>query len=141
RPTTASHSLTVDHLFRAADGCLDVAVDVDLRDPVLERERVHAHEPQLALACFERELHLAEQDGARAVQHARARAEHALDREHELGRGIDDRLPHRYRSGTVSKPIARSSAWPTRKRVFSESCGPTSCSPTGSPSLRAQGMF
>src|SRR5437870_442549 len=54
--------------------------------------------------------------------------------------GFPQRL-HRSRSGTVSKPSACSSTWPTRKSVFSPNCRPISCRPTGSPSLRPQGMF
>ena len=48
--------------------------------------------------------------------------------------------PTRQRSGTVSNPIACSSAWPTRKSRFSPNCGPISCSPTGKPSERPHGM-
>ena len=46
----------------------------------------------------------------------------------------------RSRSGTKSKPSARSSAWPARKRRFSENCGPISCRPTGRPSERPHGI-
>src|SRR2546423_13814669 len=96
-------------------------------------------QPELALPGLERELHVGRENGARAVEDP-DRAEDAPAREHELGCGIDDRL-HLSRSGTVSNPSARSSAWPTRKRVFSDSCGPTSWRPTGSPSLSPQGML
>ena len=43
-------------------------------------------------------------------------------------------------AGTTSKPSARSSACAVRKSVFSANCGPISCSPTGSPSERPQGI-
>ena len=109
---------------------------------VLERGRQPAHEPQLALARLERELHVADEHRARAVEHARLHAEDTLDRGHELGRRILE--AHRHPAslaGTGSKPSARSSAWPTRKSVFSENCGPISCSPTGSPSDSPHGTF
>src|SRR5919202_1368792 len=48
RPITGSHS-AIEHLLRAPERRLDVAGDLDHRDPVLERA-VHAHEPELALA-------------------------------------------------------------------------------------------
>src|SRR5919202_3934272 len=43
-PTTDSHS-GIEPLLRLAHRCLDVAVDLHHRHPVLERGRVHAHEP------------------------------------------------------------------------------------------------
>src|SRR5919109_1064026 len=88
-----------------------------------------------------------------AAEHLRLRLQLDVDLQ------ADDRLPdhgnrvshlspllpltdaHARRGGTVSNPIARSSAWPTRKSVFSANCGPISCSPTGSPSERPHGMF
>src|ERR687886_2764074 len=62
-PTTASHS-AIEELLRLAHGPLDVAVDLDSREPVLERGAVHAHEPQLALAVLERQLHVVDQHRA-----------------------------------------------------------------------------
>ena len=60
-----------------------------------------------------------------AAEHLRARLQLHVDLQ------PDHRLPghHRSRSGTTSKPIARSSAWPARNSVFSANCGPISCKP------------
>src|SRR5436305_11761454 len=70
-----------------------------------------------------------------AAEHLRARLQVRVDLQ------ADDGLPaHLSRSGTVSKPVACSSAWPTRKSRFSENCGPISCSPTGSPSDNPHGI-
>src|SRR6266545_4390559 len=125
RPTTVSHSaLATEQLLRLAQRRLDVVVHLDHRQPVLEHA-VRLDQPQLLLAGLERELHVAEDAPARRQ---------------ELGGGIDERLPHRSRSGTVSNPIARSSACPARKSVFSPNCRPISCRPTGRPSLRPHGM-
>src|SRR5205823_4162943 len=67
-----------------------------------------------------------------AAEHLRARLQLHVDLE------ADDGLPvHvRSRSGTPSNARLCSSAWPARKRVFSENCGPISCNPTGRPSER-----
>src|SRR5919199_2279874 len=62
-PTTASHS-AIEELLRSAHRAFDVAVDLDSREPVLERGAVHAHEPQLALAVLERQLHVVDQHRA-----------------------------------------------------------------------------
>src|SRR4029450_8704586 len=78
--------------------------------------------------------------GARPVEDARALAEDALHGEDEVGGAIDDRLLHLSRSGTVSKPIACSSACAALNRVFSANCGPIGWSPTGSPSERRHGI-
>src|SRR5262249_57802012 len=78
--------------------------------------------------------------GGRAVEHGRTLAEHTLDGEDEVRGTVDECLFHRSRSGTVSKPIARSSACAARKSVFSENCGPISCKPTGSPSESPHGI-
>src|SRR5207244_216012 len=88
---------------------------------------------------FERQLDVVDEHGAAPVEDPAADAEHALDRRDELCCGVDEGLQRR-RSGTVSKPIARSSAWPMRKSVFSPNCRPTSCRPTGSPLLRPHGI-
>src|SRR5438094_10539151 len=96
------------------EGLFDRAVDLDHGEPLLERVRVHPDQPELALARLERELQVADQDGARAVEHAWRLPEHPLGRGDELGRGVDD-APHaatvRRRSGTTSNSSARSSAW------------------------------
>src|SRR5262249_13210208 len=73
-----------------------------------------------------------------AAEHLRLRLELHVDLE------PDDRVPagaHRSRSGTPSKPIACSSAWPAWKRVFSPNWRPISCKPTGSPSESPDGML
>src|SRR5438067_1071819 len=129
RPTTASHSGT-EQLLGFAQRTLDVALHVDHAEAMLERA-ARLDQPQLALPRLERELHVGSENSARAVENTHL-AEDAPAREHELGCGIDDRL-HLSRSGTVSNPSARSSACPTRKSAFSDSCGPTSWRPTGSP--------
>ena len=57
----------------------------------------------LALAGLELQLELAEQHRARAVEDARAHAEHALDCHDEVGRTVGKELEprlHRNRSGT-----------------------------------------
>src|SRR5438094_4167370 len=100
---------------------------------------MHADEAELSFARLERQANVVDLHRARPVEHARRRAEHSLDREHEVGGAIDDR-PHLSRSGTVSKPIAHSSAWPVRKSVFSENCGPINCRPTGKPSESPHGI-
>src|SRR3954451_15177341 len=145
RPITGSHSAAsaIEHLLSLAHCVLDVARDLDHRHAVLERA-VGLDQPQLALARLELQLHVADEHGARPVEDARRDAEHALDGGHELGGAVRER-PHRSRpdrkgAGTVSNPIACSRAWPTRKSVFSANCGPISCSPTGSPSDRPQGI-
>src|SRR6185312_17072761 len=69
------------------------------------------------------------------AEHLRSRLQVHVDLE------PDYRFPaHFSRSGTKSKPIARSSAWPARKSVFSENCGPISCSPAGNPSESPHGI-
>src|SRR5262245_57261808 len=139
RPITGSQSATaIEHLLRLAHGAIDVAPHLDHRDPVLEPEPGDAHDPQLALAVVERQLDVADAHRAAAVEDARLHAEHALDRRDELGRGVGERL-HRSRSGTVSKPIARSSACPARNSVFSLNWGPISWNPTGRPSESPHG--
>src|SRR5947199_1100644 len=101
------------------EGLFDRAVDLDHGEALLERERVHPAPRERALARLERELQVADQHGARAVEHPRLRAEDARGRADEVGRGVDDPLhaaaPAR-RGGTGSNSSARSSAWPTRKR-------------------------
>src|SRR5438067_1886697 len=137
RPMTGSHSGMQEPL-RLEQRHLDVSAHLEDRQVLLQRP-VHADEAELALACFERKADVAQLHGARAVEHPRTLAEHALHRQDEVGRPVDDCL-HLSRSGTVSKPIARSRAWPTRKSVFSENCGPISCRPTGSPSESPHGI-
>src|SRR5215471_10744791 len=138
RPTTASHSPLTQQLLRLAQGVLDVSLHLDHAEAVLERA-ARLDQPQLAFAGLERELHVARQHRARAVEDPHL-AELATAREDELRSRVDDR-PHRSRSGTVSNASARSSTCPTRKTVFSASCGPISCSPTGSPLLSPHGML
>src|SRR3954451_1775694 len=141
-PITASHSAeAIQPLLRLEQRLLDVVADLDHAEAVLEHA-LRLDQPELALAGFQLQLHVADEHGARAVQHARLCAEDLLHRGDEVRRGILE--PHRHvrrRSGTGSKPIACSSARPTSKRRFSENCGPISCRPTGSPSLRPHGMF
>src|SRR5256885_2987109 len=137
RPMTGSHSAT-EELLRPQQRHLDVSAHLEDRE-VLRQCAVHADEAQLALAGLERKAHVADLHGARAVEHAGALAEDALDREHEVGGSIDDG-PHLSLSGTGSKAMARSSAWPVRKSVFSENCGPISCRPTRRPSERPHGI-
>src|SRR5438270_3904275 len=137
---TGSHSGIGEELLRAQERQLDVTADLEHCEPFLQ-DAVHANQAELLLPRFERELHVADQHCPRAVEHARVLAEDAFHGEDEVGGAVHDHLLHRSRSGTVSKPIARSSAWPTRKSMFSENCGPTSWRPTGNPSERPQGMF
>src|SRR3954466_14530145 len=138
RPTTGSHS-GIEELLRLQQRDLDVAAHLENRE-VLGERTVHADEAELALAGLERQAHVAELHGARPVEHARALAEDTLDGKHEIRGAVDECLLHRSRSGTQSNPIACSSAWPVRNSVFSENCGPISCSPTGSPSDSPQGI-
>src|SRR5215218_3630513 len=79
-PITGSHAdvSAIEHLLRLADGVLDVALDLHHRQPVLERP-VRLDQPQLALARLELELHVADEDGTRAVEHARRDAEDTFD--------------------------------------------------------------
>src|SRR3954469_494507 len=141
RPMTASYSGNVfQPLLRLAQRLLDVLVHLDHPDAMLERP-LRLDEPELALARLELELHVADKDGARAVEHARLGAEHLLNRRDEVGGGILEAHRHRNLSGTGSKPSACSSAYPTAKSRFSENCGPMSCIPTGSPSLSPHGTF
>src|SRR5262249_29894924 len=42
--------------------------------------------------------------------------------------------------GTGSKPMPASSAWAACRMRFSENAGPTSCNPTGRPSLSPDGI-
>src|SRR4051812_49036602 len=133
-PTTGSHS-GIEELLRLQQRHLDVAAHLEDREVLLERP-VHADEAEFALASFERQTDVPELDCARAVEQTRTLAEDALDSEYEIGGAVDDGLFHLSRSGTVSKPIACSSAWPARNKVFSENWGPISCRPTGSPSDR-----
>src|SRR5919201_4770569 len=130
-------------LLRLDEGLLDRAPHLDHRQALLERERVHPDQPQLALTGLERELEVADQDGPRAVEDARLGTEDPARRDDELGRSVLD-PPHAAapasRGGTGSKASARSSAWPARKSVFSENCGPISWSPTGSPSESPHGI-
>src|SRR5919201_6226680 len=69
RPTTGSHSAT-EHLLRLAYGLLDVASHLDHREPLLERCRVHANEPQLSLARLEAQLHVVDEHGSASVEDA-----------------------------------------------------------------------
>src|SRR5579864_474526 len=121
---TGSQSGICQPVLRRPHSRLDVAVHLDHRHPVLERGREHAYEPELALTRLERQLDVAHEHRTRAVEHPRARAEDPFDRWDEIGRWILE--SHRSRSGTVSKPIACSSACPTRKSRFSANCGPIS---------------
>src|SRR5882724_5322658 len=137
RPMTGSHSRT-EKLLRPQQRHLDVAAYLEDREIFLQ-QAVHADEAELSLARLQRQADVVDLHRARPVEHAWSRAEHPLDREHEVGGAIDD-CPHLSRSGTVSKPIACSSAWPVRKSVFSENCGPINCRPTGRPSDRPHGI-
>src|ERR671932_1649026 len=142
RPTTGSQ-LGMRQLLRLDERLFDRASDFDHRQSLLERERVHPDQPELALARLERELEVADQHGPRAVEDARLGAEDPARRDDELGRPVLD-PPHAAaparRVGTGSKARARSSAWPARKSVFSENCGPISWRPTGSPSESPHGI-
>src|SRR6478672_11139838 len=95
-PTTASHSAVTQQLPGVAERALDVALHLDHAEPVLERA-AHLDQPELPLAGFKRELHVAREDRARPDEDAHV-AKGAPARGHELGRGVDDRL-HRSRSG------------------------------------------
>src|SRR2546423_2302439 len=131
------------HLPRLDERLLDRAANLDHREPLLERERVHPDQPELALAGLERELEIPDEDGPRAVEDARLGVEDPACRHDELRRSVLD-SPHAAaparRGGTGSKASTASSACPARKSVFSENCGPISCRPTGSPSERPHGI-
>src|SRR3954449_2172069 len=130
RPITASHSeLDIQPLLRLDERRLDVQADLDNGEPELEHA-FRLDQPQLALAGLELELHVADEHGARAVEHARFRAEDTLHRRDEVRGRILEAHRHRSRSGTGSKPIACSSAYPTSNSVFSLNWGPISCKPT-----------
>src|SRR5919205_618669 len=135
--------LGMRQLLGLLERLLDRAVHLDHREPLLERERVHPDQPELALARLERELEVADQHRAGAVEHPRLGAEDAARGDDEVGGSVDDPLhaaaPAR-RGGTGSNASARSSAWPIRKSLFSENCGPTSWSPIGRPSERPHGI-
>src|SRR5262249_35290688 len=137
RPMTGSHSAT-ELLLRLEQGVLDRAAHGDHPEPVLEHA-VSLDQPQLALAGLELELHVADEHGARAVEHARPLAEDALGCRHEVRRLVGE-PPHASLVGTGSNPSACSSACAARKSAFSENCGPISCSPTGSPSESPHGI-
>src|SRR5436305_7830743 len=82
-PTTASHSPELNELLlRLAERRLHVLLHLDHAEPVLERA-VRLDQPQLALAGLELELHVADEDRAGAVEHARVLAEDPLDGEDE----------------------------------------------------------
>src|SRR5919198_191829 len=72
-PITGSHPLpllTLEQLLRLAHGALDVAPDLHARHPVLEPDAVHAHDPQLALACVEPQLRLPDEHRTAGVDDA-----------------------------------------------------------------------
>src|SRR5262249_35481824 len=69
------------------------------------------------------------------AEHLRPRFQVHVDLEADHGFPV-----HRNRFGTKSNSSARSRAWPARNSVFSENCGPISCSPTGKPSERPHGI-
>src|SRR6266576_2105282 len=128
RPMTGSHS-GMQELLGPEQRHLDVAAHLENREVFLE-QAVHPDQAELSFAGFERQPNVVDLHSARTVQYSWWRTEDSLDRENEVGRAIDDCL-HRNRPGTVSNPIARSSAWPARNSVFSANCAPISCSPTG----------
>src|SRR5437660_12522053 len=130
----------MQELLRLEQRHLDVAANLEHGEVLLERA-MHADHTELTLAGLKRQLHIVDLNGARTVEQARAHAKDTFHREHEVRGPVDDRLPpHRKRFGTTSKPIAPSSAWPTRKSVFSANCGPISWRPTGRPSERPHGI-
>src|SRR5438094_8093188 len=106
-PMTGSQS-PIEQLLRLQQRHLDVAADLEHGEVLLERA-VHPDHAELALAGLQRELDVVELNGARAVEQAGTHTEDALDGEDEVGCPVDDLL-HRSRSGTLSKPIAPSSA-------------------------------
>src|SRR2546426_12110348 len=126
-PMTGSHS-GMEVFLRHEQRHLDVTAHLENREVFLE-QAVHPDQAELSFAGLQRQPDVVDLHSARAVQHSRRRAEDSLDREDEVSRAIDDCL-HRNRSGTVSNPIARSSAWPVRNSVFSANCAPISCRPT-----------
>src|SRR5919202_4726943 len=78
RPMTGSHSGIREHLLRLQQRHLDIAAHLEHREPLLERRRLHADHPQLALARLELELDVADEDRSRSVEDARLHAEDAL---------------------------------------------------------------
>src|SRR5436190_13191555 len=83
RPMTDSHSATQE-LLRLEQRHLDVSTHLEDRQVLLQRA-VHADQAQLAFAGFEREAHVVDLHGTRAVQYAWTLAEDPFDREHEVG--------------------------------------------------------
>src|SRR5687767_2969450 len=97
------------------------------REPELDRplDRLSVRHRQ---RTGEREAHRACLRVLAGTEPERAAAEHLrLRLQVDVNLQSDHRLPvHRSRSGTVSNPIACSTAWPMRKRPFSPNCGPMS---------------
>src|SRR5581483_8584666 len=154
----------IEVLLAVEDGALrDLAVEREPqldrllhRPPVRHRQRTReceAHRARLR-------VRLAAEAVAAAAEHLRLRLQLHVDLEadHGLpflcsgagkaGTCTDGRLRRayaaahvRYLAGTTLKSSASSSAWPTRKSVFSANCAPTSCRPTGRPSERPHGML
>ena len=95
---------------RVLDGSRAVLVgDVKLTLEAGERELWLVRMHTLALACLQGQTDVADLDGSRPVEDARADAEDPFHGEDEVRGPVDDG-PHRSRSGTVSNPRARSSA-------------------------------
>src|SRR5436190_5228701 len=88
RPMTGSHSAT-KQLLRLQRRHLDVAAHLEDRQVLLERA-VHAEDAELAFARLERQTHIADLHGARAVEQPGMHTEYTFDRQDEVGRTIDD---------------------------------------------------
>ena len=137
RPMTGSHSGMRRNSFAFEQRHLDVAAHLEDRRGTPRARR--ACGSGRARARRPRATDARRRAARRASRRApRALAEDPLDGEDEVGGTVDECLLHRMRSGTVSKPIARSSACPARNNVFSENCGPISCSPDRAALPRAR---
>src|SRR5436853_3997806 len=91
RPMTASQSARptlsaelIEPRLRLLQRVLDVELDLDHAEPVLEHA-LALDQPELALTRLELQLDVADENGARPVENARRRAEHALDGGDEVG--------------------------------------------------------
>src|SRR5262249_56766309 len=72
-PMTGSHS-AIEQLLRLEQRHLDIAANLEHGEVLLEGA-VHADDAELVLPVFERQTHVPDLDGTRAVEHTRALAE------------------------------------------------------------------
>src|SRR5439155_21481708 len=104
---TGSQS-AIEPRLRLVQRRLDVAAHLDHPEAVLE-EAVQLDQPELPLPSLERQPGAADEQRARAVEHAHV-TEHAPRRGHELGGRIDER-PHDRHLPDVSRYLSRARYW------------------------------